>query len=179
MCCALIWRGAAFRVAFGSCSRSTLDQPLWSNILEREPQLWVWSGDVVYGDEMKSLVPFVFESGGVDGLRRHYERQNAVPDYAALVAKVPIVATWDDHDYGLNDAGRTLSAKPACRRATYKHERREREGLLVGRATPERVERSEEEKRLVPHQLRSSRPPLGGGWMSAIPKQSKTRVIQV
>lgn len=35
------------RVAFGSCNDQSKDQPLWSSILAREPQLWLWMGDNV------------------------------------------------------------------------------------------------------------------------------------
>jgi alkaline phosphatase D len=38
-------------------------------------------------------------------LRKAYALQAAHPEFAGFRAKYPMMATWDDHDYGLNDAG--------------------------------------------------------------------------
>ena len=38
------------RIAFGSCSKEYKPQPLWKPILADKPDLWVWLGDIVYGD---------------------------------------------------------------------------------------------------------------------------------
>ncbi|NND16721.1 MAG: alkaline phosphatase family protein, partial [Eudoraea sp.] len=34
-----------------------------------------------------------------------YEEQKAIPGYAKLISEVPIIGSWDDHDYGKNDGG--------------------------------------------------------------------------
>ncbi|CAK0907457.1 unnamed protein product [Prorocentrum cordatum] len=45
-------------------------------------------------------------------LRSTYERQLAEPGYAQLVnSSVPIVGTWDDHDYGVNDGDKSFDGK--------------------------------------------------------------------
>lgn len=38
------------RIAFGSCSREDLPQPLWMPIVNQRPGLWIWLGDNVYAD---------------------------------------------------------------------------------------------------------------------------------
>ncbi len=38
------------RFSFGSCNKQYLPQPLWKKILKDDPQLFVWTGDVVYAD---------------------------------------------------------------------------------------------------------------------------------
>ena len=38
-------------VAFGSCNKAELPQPLWDTILSIQPQLFVWLGDIIYADE--------------------------------------------------------------------------------------------------------------------------------
>lgn len=83
------------RIAFGSCSDEDVAQPLWAPILENDPQLWVWLGDNIYADT---------EDMGV--MWAKYEMQLADPGYSALRARVPIVGTWDDHDYGANNGGK-------------------------------------------------------------------------
>jgi hypothetical protein len=34
----------SFRVAFGSCNKAHLPQPLWKDVLSRSPDLWIWGG---------------------------------------------------------------------------------------------------------------------------------------
>lgn len=90
------------RIAFGSCNREDLPQPLWSLISKRDPQLFIWLGDNIYADTDDMRV-----------MRRKYERQLSNPGYRAFVEKVPVVGTWDDHDYGKNDGGREYRARAA------------------------------------------------------------------
>jgi len=40
-----------------------------------------------------------------------YKTQNSHPDYQKLKKIVPILATWDDDDYGKNDVGVEWSMK--------------------------------------------------------------------
>ena len=68
------------------------------------------------GDKLVSLLPPRFESLGLEFLEDAYAAQAALPEYAALLREVPeFVATWDDHDFGLNDADATLPFKNASR----------------------------------------------------------------
>lgn len=100
------WGGAAFgqeplsRIAFGSCNREDRPQPLWSLMSKKNPQLFIWLGDNIYGDTDNMRV-----------MRRKYERQLNNRAYRAFVRKVPVIGTWDDHDYGKNDGGREFSAR--------------------------------------------------------------------
>ncbi len=91
-------------IAFGSCNRQSMPQPLWKPILADQPDLWIWMGDNIYGD-----------SPVMDTLKAKYERQNAVADYQALKAKTPIIGIWDDHDYGINDGGKFYAQKQQSR----------------------------------------------------------------
>lgn len=93
------------RIAFGSCNRTTLPQPLWSPIVAFDPQLWIWLGDNVYGD-----------TEDMDEMRAEYEAQLAMPGYRQLLERAEIVGTWDDHDYGANNAGREFPARAASQR---------------------------------------------------------------
>ena len=45
------------RVAFGSCNREYKPQPLWKQIIATRPDVWIWLGDIVYGeaDELPEL----------------------------------------------------------------------------------------------------------------------------
>ena len=37
-------------IAFGSCSRQSLPQLMWPFVLDQSPDLWIWTGDNIYGD---------------------------------------------------------------------------------------------------------------------------------
>lgn len=82
-------------IAFGSCSRQNLPQPLWDDIVVQKPDVWIWLGDNIYGD-----------SENMDTLRVKYARQKANPVYQQLRQSTQIVGIWDDHDYGVNDGGK-------------------------------------------------------------------------
>jgi alkaline phosphatase D len=89
-----------FKIAFGSCSRQTSKDHLWREILQKNPNLWMWIGDNVYAD-----------THNMDSLRRDYAVQKSHPDYQRLMKMTRIIGTWDDHDYGANDGGKFYSKK--------------------------------------------------------------------
>lgn len=87
-------------IAFGSCARQQMPQPIWAGIMARSPDLFIFMGDNVYADTQD-----------MTEMRAAYAELAAKPGFAALRAEVPMVATWDDHDYGANDAGAEFPAK--------------------------------------------------------------------
>jgi alkaline phosphatase D len=82
------------RIAFGSCAKQDQPQPIWDAIVEEKPQLFLFLGDNIYGD-----------SEDMDVLRAKYAQLGRQPGYQKLKATCPILATWDDHDIGADDAG--------------------------------------------------------------------------
>jgi alkaline phosphatase D len=84
------------RIGLGSCADQNRPQPVWEPILAAEPQLMLMIGDNVYGD---------VRSAEMVELETAYARLATVPGFVRLRARVPILAIWDDHDYGRNDAG--------------------------------------------------------------------------
>ncbi|HTQ04275.1 MAG TPA: alkaline phosphatase D family protein [Polyangiaceae bacterium] len=95
-----------FTLAFGSCNRPSLPQPLWSDVRALAPDTWAWLGDIVYAD-----------TDDVTRTRRLYAEQAARADYAALVAQTRVVGAWDDHDFGRNDAGSEYPSRVASQAA--------------------------------------------------------------
>lgn len=89
-----------FKVAFGSCNKHDKINPLWDDVLAAKPDVWVWGGDIVYAD-----------TEDMDVLSDMYNAQNLVPGYKKLRESIPVIGTWDDHDYGLNDGGMEFRAK--------------------------------------------------------------------
>jgi alkaline phosphatase D len=74
-------------------------------VVERRPDLFLFMGDNIYAD---TLNPWV--------LRRKYQALAASPGFRRLAAACPLLATWDDHDYGANDAGGGFPMKRESRR---------------------------------------------------------------
>lgn len=83
------------RIAAGSCIRQNRPQPIWKAVTDFRPDLLLLLGDTVYGDTEDMQV-----------LRDKYAMLAANEGFAAVRRAVPLVAVWDDHDFGANDAGR-------------------------------------------------------------------------
>jgi alkaline phosphatase D len=82
------------RIAFGSCAHQDRPQPIWDAIAAMKPDVMVLLGDNIYAD-----------TRDMDVMKAKYAKAAAIPQFAAFRRKVPILATWDDHDMGLNDVG--------------------------------------------------------------------------
>jgi len=85
---------APTRIAFGSCLGQDGVQPIWQHVLAHKPDVFVLLGDNVYADTTDATE-----------LRAAYVKLGAQPGYQSLRASTRVLATWDDHDYGQNDAG--------------------------------------------------------------------------
>ena len=94
------------RIAFGSCSKHDLEQPIWDAVLGFKPELWIWMGDNIYGNSRDPEV-----------LISKYSQQKVIPGYVALREACPVIGTWDDHDYGKNNAGKEYPSKVASQKA--------------------------------------------------------------
>jgi len=83
-------------IAFGSCSRQYISNQRWLDILNSDPDIWIWLGDNIYGD-----------THDMDLMAEKYAYQKADSGYQLLLKSgVQIIGTWDDHDYGVNDGGK-------------------------------------------------------------------------
>jgi alkaline phosphatase D len=85
---------ALTRIAFGSCCHEEKEQPIWANVNRFAPDLFIFLGDNIYGDTEDMAV-----------MRGKYAKLAAKPGFQTLRSKTPIIATWDDHDFGVNDGG--------------------------------------------------------------------------
>lgn len=99
-------QSATFTIAFGSCNDHLRPNLLWDDIRVTQPDVWIWGGDNIYAD-----------TEDVSKIAAMYKEQMAIPEYAALTASVPIIGTWDDHDYGINDGGVEFSSKAGSQQA--------------------------------------------------------------
>ncbi len=96
---------AITRLAFGSCNHQLRSQAHWAAIASANPQLFLFIGDNNYGDQGWN------GDAQLSSLREAYRVQANTPELAAFRAKVPMMVTWDDHDYGFNDGGGSFAFK--------------------------------------------------------------------
>lgn len=96
------------RIAFGSCADEEIPQPIWKAIAAADPDLFLFIGDNIYADWYQNAPVDVVTP---ETLSQAYAMLDAHPDYNAFRSEVPILATWDDHDYGRNDAGEEFAFK--------------------------------------------------------------------
>ncbi|MAI41958.1 MAG: alkaline phosphatase D family protein [Candidatus Azotimanducaceae bacterium] len=86
------------KIAFGSCFDQRNQDAIFDIIRNKDPDLMLMLGDNIYPDSetydpsLKSLRKAYFQLSNSDKFRRLREQK-------------PIMSIWDDHDYGLNDAG--------------------------------------------------------------------------
>jgi alkaline phosphatase D len=102
---ALAGEKALSRIAFGSCAHQEKDQPIWEAVLAAKPELMIMLGDNVYLDTRDPAV-----------MKAKYEKLAAKPLFQRARAEIPMIATWDDHDFGENDAGGDYPMKEETRR---------------------------------------------------------------
>jgi len=93
-----------YTLVFASCNDQDREQPLWRPIIDHKPDLFVWGGDNIYAD-----------TDDMTKMKADYDKLAAHPDYRELASKTVITGTWDDHDFGKNDAGVEWEYKEAAK----------------------------------------------------------------
>ena len=91
------------RIAFGSCLKEEDELSILSDIVAADPDLFLLIGDNVYGDPRWDDPEA--DDPVMPKMSRSYERLASRAEFTALRDAVPMLTTWDDHDYGANDAG--------------------------------------------------------------------------
>ena len=87
-------KGPITKIAFGSCCTQDEAQPIWDVIAKTNPDVFLFIGDNIYADTEDMTL-----------MEQKYQKLAAKKGYARFRDKTPILATWDDHDYGINDGG--------------------------------------------------------------------------
>ncbi len=87
-------QGNISKIAFGSCASQNKEQPILNAIAAKKNDLFVYLGDNIYGDTQDMNV-----------LLTKYGKLSCKPEFQNLLNSCKVIATWDDHDYGVNDGG--------------------------------------------------------------------------
>lgn len=96
------------RLIFGSCASKKYVQGsgIWQVIADRNPHQMVFLGDTPYID-----------STDLEKQRAAYREFWKYPGLDSLARSTAMAATWDDHDYGLNDAVGEIRNRNRSRKA--------------------------------------------------------------
>ncbi|MBC7893156.1 MAG: alkaline phosphatase family protein [Sphingobacteriaceae bacterium] len=111
------WRSdpPAIRFAIGSCTyvnEPEVDRPgkpygsnfqIFNTIAGQKPDFMLWTGDNTYTREV--------DWNTRSGVLHRYTHTRSLPEMQALLGATSHYATWDDHDYGPNDADRSYWLK--------------------------------------------------------------------
>jgi len=92
-------------IVFASCARQDKPALAWGAMAAMKPQLSVLLGDNIYGDTVDMEV-----------LKAKYSLLSKVSGFKALREACPMMAVWDDHDYGVNDGGASYPQREASRK---------------------------------------------------------------
>ena len=95
---------ALTRIAVASCRTQEDAAPILDALVARDPDLFLYIGDNVYGDVWSY-------SPEMDELFQAYSELSEQADFQTVASSIPIMPTWDDHDFGLNDAGGSYYGK--------------------------------------------------------------------
>lgn len=93
------------RIAFGSCQNENRSMAFWDAIAAQKPQAFLLIGDNVYGDTGATW------SAEIPSLVASYRKLSARQEWDRFRRSVPMMTTWDDHDFGANDAGGSFAFK--------------------------------------------------------------------
>ena len=88
------------KIGFGSCVHQDKPVSIFNPMYEEHPDLFLMIGDNIYGD-----------TNDIQVLRAKYAKQFSHPEVKKFVTTYPIMAVWDDHDYGENDGDTKYSIK--------------------------------------------------------------------
>ena len=100
------------RIAFGSCAKHWQYQPIWETVMSTHPDLFLFLGDAIYADNDGVTAWDVTEKQ----LQGEWNRLADKPEYQRFRAEVPIMATWDNHDYGTHNGGADFKLKEVSKK---------------------------------------------------------------
>ncbi|XAR64308.1 Alkaline phosphatase [Bertholletia excelsa] len=126
LACAASGEHLVSRIAFGSCADQSAPQPIWNAIIDFDPQIFIWMGDNIYGDIKRPMKLFGkertigpwknvprFIPSSEHEMQARYNKAKSNYGYSILQETAKVIGTWDDHDYGLNNAGKEFDQKVA------------------------------------------------------------------
>lgn len=99
-------------IAAGSCFKVKGDMPAaMSRLINQQPDLFLWLGDNIYADTTDMAL-----------MQQKYDDKKRNDDYKRfLEANIPVMATWDDHDFGANNDGKHYPKRAESQKEFLRH----------------------------------------------------------
>jgi alkaline phosphatase D len=102
------------RIAFGSCSSHKNGKAaLWPQLADKSPDHLILLGDNMYADQKITFGKFIGATPQV--IKTQYDKLEEDPGFNSVLKKIHgwenVYATWDDHDYGINNGDRFFPYK--------------------------------------------------------------------
>jgi len=105
---------ALTRISFSSCMHQdpkgfgsdNLNFSAWDTWRRAGADVSIFTGDNVYGD---------CYTDACEELKQAYADLAAIPSFQRFRDQVPIIATWDDHDFGVNNGGADFGGKEVAK----------------------------------------------------------------
>jgi alkaline phosphatase D len=101
-------------IAFGSCIYQSQDALMLNTAVAANPDLFLMIGDFIYpdlNDEGTALLDPWPNENSLERIGQVYAQMAAKAEFQNLRESIPIMAVWDDHDFGINDGSSDFSLK--------------------------------------------------------------------
>ncbi|MBH30419.1 MAG: phosphatase [Candidatus Marinimicrobia bacterium] len=99
---------STMKIGFGSCLDQDKSLSIFETVKSAGPDMFLMIGDNVYGDT---------QDGKLTKMAYAYNKQKG--NFRDRELDFPVEAIWDDHDYGLNDAGGDYTHKEASQQLFF------------------------------------------------------------
>lgn len=96
-------KAASFRFAVASCAKES-DSAVFTAAANQKPRFFLHTGDFHY---------FNIGKNKVEVFRAAYDHHLSAPRLRTMLAGLPLIYQWDDHDFGPNDSNRTSPSREA------------------------------------------------------------------
>lgn len=93
----------SFRFVASSCARG-MNSPVFTAALHQNARFFLHTGDFHYHD---------IATNRVEIFRTAYNSHLSAPRLRTMLARLPLLYQWDDHDFGPNDSDRTSPSREA------------------------------------------------------------------
>lgn len=106
------------RILLASCNNEESESATLATVAAQDADLFLMIGDNVYGDTRGTGPGRSYAANDPDlsELRRAFAELATRPEFLAVRARLPMMVTWDDHDFGANDAGAEFPFKEYAER---------------------------------------------------------------
>lgn len=97
---------ASFRFAVASCARG-VNSPVFDAVAHQDARFFLHTGDFHYSN---------IAENHVEAFRTAYNAHLSSPRLRSMLATIPLIYQWDDHDFGPNDSNKNSPSSEASLR---------------------------------------------------------------